>query len=41
MELVADKFLLYKENKHQCKLLMKRSFFKNLFTVTSNNNTSN
>ena len=41
MDLVAEKFLLYNVNKHQCKLLMMCSFFKSLFTVTGNNNTIN
>ena len=32
IKLVADKFLLYIVNKHQC------NFFNKLFTVTGNNN---
>ena len=39
MELVSEKKLLYKVNKHQCKLLTMCSFFNNLFTVAGNNNT--
>ena len=39
MELIADNFLLYKLNKHQCNLLTMCSFFNSLFTVTGNNNT--
>ena len=39
MKLVADKFLLYIVNKHQCNLFTMCSFFNNLFTVTGNDNT--
>ena len=39
IELVADNFLLYIENKHQCNLFTMCSFFNNLFTITGNNNT--
>ena len=39
MKLVADKFLLYIVNKHQCNLFTMCSFLNNLFTVTGNNNT--
>ena len=38
-ELVADKFLLYIVNKHQCNLFTMCSFFNKLFTVTGSNNT--
>ena len=39
MKLVADKFLLYIVNKHQCNLFTMCRFLNNLFTVTGNNNT--
>ena len=38
MELAADNFLLYIENK-QCILFIMHSFFNNWFTVTDNNST--
>ena len=38
MELVADNFLLYIVNKHQCNLFTMCSFANNLFTVTGNSN---
>ena len=39
IELVTDNFLLYIVNKHHCHLFTMCSYFNNLFTVTSNNNT--
>ena len=38
MELVADKFLLYIVNKHQCNLFTMCSLINSLFIVTGNNN---
>ena len=39
IELVADNFLLYIVLKHHCHLFTMCSYFNNLFTVTSDNNT--
>ena len=38
IELVADNFLLYIVNKHQCNLFTICGFFNKLFTVFGNNN---
>ena len=38
--LVADKFLLYIVNKHQCNMFIMCSVFNKLLTVTGNNNIS-
>ena len=38
-ELVADMFILYVVNKHECNLFTMCSFINSLFTVTGKNNT--
>ena len=40
MKLVADIFLLYTVNIHQCNLFTMCRFFNSLFTATGNNKTN-